>query len=88
MATLNQEEVSALEQLRQRLRQLYTSLNSLQSKIGQSESLPPWYVCLDLYVPKLFSRMAMHLSDISQVISTVIILHHFQRVARRVSTVS
>ena len=43
MANLNADDVHALEQLRQRLQQLYTSLNSLQINIGQSDTLPPWY---------------------------------------------
>ena len=43
MTNLNADDVHALEQLRQRLQQLYTSLNSLQINIGQSDTLPPWY---------------------------------------------
>lgn len=51
MANLNADDVHALEQLRQRLQQLYTSLNSLQVNIGQSDTLPPWYGHIEVLSP-------------------------------------
>ena len=42
--SLNQDDVKALEQTRQRLAQLTSGLTSLQQHILQSDPLPPWFV--------------------------------------------
>ncbi|MCJ1394263.1 mediator of RNA polymerase II transcription subunit 8 [Xylographa bjoerkii] len=42
-AALNQQEIKALEQTRQRLSQLSHSLGSLYQQVLHSDPLPPWY---------------------------------------------
>ena len=42
MASLSQDDIKALEQTRQRLLRLYTSLTALQQNVFEQQPLPSW----------------------------------------------
>jgi Mediator of RNA polymerase II transcription complex subunit 8 len=44
MASLSQDDIKALEQTRQRLLRLHTSLTALQQNVFEQQPLPSWFV--------------------------------------------
>ena len=44
MAALGPDEIRTLEQIRQRLQTLNSSLNALQTNFYEAQPLPTWYV--------------------------------------------